>query len=714
MGRRKSARPKKRQRITGEDLVRYIRGTPEKAASLRQILADFDIGKEQRREARDFLQDLVKDGRLVKHRGGRFELPRENRFIQGRILLHRDGYGFVIPDQPVPGIDSDIFIPPPQTQSAMSGDSVTVEITIRKRGSRAEGRVLKIEKRARDTVVGQLRFDGQSYFAAPLQKNLPERILIPGDVSEHKDKIVEIEITRFPTPATWPVGRIVSAVGFLDDPEVETTVIMRNYGLDAAFPAEVEAEAAAVPEKITEADLRGRTDFREAVVFTIDPATARDFDDAVGIELLDGAGYSLAVHIADVAHFVPLDSAMDHEARLRATSVYFPDRVIPMLPERVSNDLCSLNPGVDRFAMTVVIEIDRDGSVRKSSFHNSVIHSRERLSYESAQQILDGDPGHRERYAAIATHLQHMERLARILSRRRAARGALDFDLPEPILTYDESGDVSGITRSARLFTHRLIEEFMIVANEVVARALEGRGVPAIYRTHESPDPMKVEEFSRIVDRFGHSFRTRSPKPADFQKFLDAIENRPEARILSYLMLRSFKQAVYSTENGGHFGLASEAYTHFTSPIRRYPDLMVHRILKTIIGKRGAKPFSQALLASIAAESSQREREADQAERELMEWKKALLMEKRIGDRFEALVIGVSPDGLAIELTDQFVEGFIPTVELPGGGYYFDQGRRVLGNRSGRRFSLGDRLRVAVVRVDRFLRRVYFAAETRE
>jgi ribonuclease R len=676
--------------------------------NLQRILEDFDATPAARRQIKDILNQLVKEGKLAKHRGNRYEAAARN-LIEGTILIHRDGYGFVIAKERIPGIDSDIFIPPPMVGSAMNGDKVKAEITFRKPGGRAEGRVVTVEKRARETVVGQLRFDGEVFFVAPTDEKLPQKIIITNDVTEHKDKIVEVEITRFPTEGRWPAGKVVSVIGFIDDPNVETNVIIKKFGLPTSFPKEVEEEAAALPDALTDKDSTGRDDFRKRNAITIDPKTARDFDDAIDVEVLQNGTYQLGVHIADVAHFVTADSAMDIEARCRGTSVYFPDRVIPMLPEKVSNHLCSLNPGVDRLAMSVLMHISRTGDVLDYSFHKSIIHSKERMTYEDVQEVLNGNATLERRFAHVAPHLRTISRLAEIIQKRRQQRGAIDFDLPEPMLTYDEQGEVTGITKSVRLFSHRIVEEFMILANEVVARHLEENDIPGLYRVHEEPDPAKVQEFAEIVSGFGLRFEPKNAQPVEFQKFISSIEGRPEERMLSYLMLRSFKQAKYSAENIGHFGLASDSYTHFTSPIRRYPDLVVHRILKTALLRRAQPPIALAQLEAIASESSEQEREADQAERELFEWKKMLLMEQHLGDTFDAIIIGVWRDGFSIELIDFFIEGFVPVAEIPDDYYELDQSSHALvGRRTRRRFRIGDRIPVEVVRVDKLLRRAYF------
>jgi ribonuclease R len=702
-GRKRAAEPD----ITKEEILRHIRKAEGRSANLHGLLETFDATPQARRQIKDILTQLVRDGQLEQHKGNRYEAKSRN-LIDGTILLHRDGYGFVIPAQKIESLGSDVFIPPPMTGSAMNGDKVQIEIVLHKPGGRAEGRVVNVTKRVRDTIVGQLRFDGKVFFVVPMDEKLPAKILMTDDTPEHKDKIVEVEITRYPSAAAWPAGKIVNVIGFLDDPNVETIAIIRKFGFSTSFPKNVEEEAEKLPETLDERDYLGRDDFRTRNTITIDPTTARDFDDAVDVEMLQDGSFQLGVHIADVSHIVRLDSAMDTEARIRGTSVYFPDRVIPMLPEKVSNSLCSLNPRVDRLAMSVIMHISHNGEVRDYSVHNSVIHSKERMTYEDVQLMIDGDPAMTARFRHILPEVQKINTLAIILQKRRQERGAIDFDLPEPVLTYDEMGGVLGIAKSVRHFSHRIIEEFMILANEVVARHMEIRDIPSIYRVHEDPDPGKVADFAELVAGFGLRFHPKRATPAEFQKFISSIAGRPEERMLSYLMLRSFKQAIYSADNIGHFGLASDAYTHFTSPIRRYPDLVVHRILKSAIARRKS-PMQLGQLEAIASESSERERTADQAERELIDWKKMILIERHLGDVFEAIIIAVWKDGFTVELIDQFIEGFVSSSDLPESHYRFDPTERTLVSRNAKkRFRIGDRLPVQVASIDKLFRRAYF------
>jgi ribonuclease R len=573
-------------------------------------------------------------------------------------------------------------------------------------------------------------------------------------------------------------------------------IMIRKFHLPHRFPAEVLAEASAAPQYIPERDpaLRDRRDFRGLPIVTIDGETAKDFDDAVYVERLAWGNYLLHVHIADVAHYVRPGSALDREARLRGTSVYFPDRAVPMLPLELSNGICSLNPHVDRLVMSALLEIDPEGRVVEYELLPGIIRSAERMTYTAVRDILAGEPAACQGYAPLVPNFKLMEELARLLARHREARGSIDFDLPEPEIEFDEHGRMTGITRSERNFAHRIIEEFMLAANEAVASYLEGKGIPSLYRIHEKPDAKKVIEFEEIAATFGYSLgielpparrarlrlrdeRDRYPRfhevlegelkisPFNYQQLTKRLEGKPEERILSYLMLRSLKQARYSEENVGHFALAALTYTHFTSPIRRYPDLIVHRILKAalaqegggvrIIRERGTGNREQTIgnrirgeglrvpanplrerdarpagaggempapqlpgaafvdpqeLHALGLETSEAERRAADAERELMEWKKVSFMAQHVGDEFEALIIGLIKQGFFVELTDLFVEGFVPLSNLGDDSYvYRERLRAIIGQHSMRAFRLGERIRVCLVRIDRSENKLEFS-----
>jgi len=559
---------------------------------------------------------------------------------------------------------------------------------------------------------------------------------------------------------------------------VAVEIMIRKFHLPHRFPANVLAEADAAPQYIPERDCEGRRDFRGLPIVTIDGETAKDFDDAVYVERLASGNYLLHVHIADVAHYVRPGSALDREARLRGTSVYFPDRAVPMLPLELSNGICSLNPRVDRLVMSALIEFDAEGRLVEYELLPGIIRSAERMTYTAVRDILAGDPVACQRYAFLVPEFKRMEELARLLARRREERGSIDFDLPEPEIEFDEHGRMTGITRSERNFAHRIIEEFMLAANEAVASYLESRGIPSLYRIHEKPDVKKVIEFEEIAAGFGYSLgielpaarrtrmrlrdeRDRYPhvhemlegelkiSPFNYQRLTKRLEGKPEERILSYLMLRSLKQARYSEENVGHFALAAPTYTHFTSPIRRYPDLIVHRILKAAltheggsvrkireqgIGNRerargnreqgtgtgvrpaptaqlpGAAFVAQEELHALGLETSASERRAADAERELIEWKKVLFMAQHVGDEFEALIINLIKHGFFVELADLFVEGFVPLSGLEDDYYvYRERLRAIIGQRSKRVFRLGERIRVCLVRIDQAENKLEFS-----
>ena len=703
-----SSKPRKRAAsadFSKESLLEYIRNQPERSAGFRQILDDFGADRTDRKQIRDMLEQLVKDERLVRHKGSRYEAPPAVAVYRGRISLHAAGYGFVVLSERVPGISGDVFIPPSNTGSAMDGDTVAIAITSKKDSA---GRVVQVEQRARTRVVGQLRFDGHAYFLSPADDRLPEKILVTGEVSEHKDKVVEVDLTRFPSEAQWPAGEIVSVLGFFDDPGVETNVIIAKYGLETDFPEDVEAETADISVTLDDREIASRLDLRDRNTITIDPATARDFDDAIDVRELTDGGFCLGVHIADVAHFVTPGSATDQAARSRGCSVYFPDRVVPMLPERLSNDICSLNPRVDRLTMSVILEIASDGRILKETMHQSVICSRERMNYQTVQAILDGDGASRSRHRDLVGTLKSLEKVARLLRQSRIERGTIDFDLPEPKLTYDTQGGVDGVVKAEHYFSHRMIEEFMIAANEAVSRLLESQLPASIFRIHDRPDPEKVSELSETLGAMGIRFRPRKVTPKAYQNFLESMEGRADSRMISFLVLRSLKQAVYTTENQGHFGLASGSYTHFTSPIRRYPDLVIHRLLKACLaGQRSGYSFVE--LENVASVSSKRERIADQAERDLFDWKRMILLEEHLGDTLDAIVVNVWNKGVRVELVDHFIEGQVLAEDMDDDYYEFNaRSRSLVGRRTRKKVGLGERIRVRVARVDRLLGRAYF------
>ncbi len=531
--------------------------------------------------------------------------------------------------------------------------------------------------------------------------------------------MVVVELTRYPTPYRAPLGRIVEVVGNVDDPGVDLRVVVAKHGLPDGFPPEVLAEAESIPDEVSPDALSEREDFRERPIVTIDGETARDFDDAVEVEILENGNFLLGVHIADVSHYVREGSTLDQEAFHRGTSVYFPERAIPMLPERLSNGICSLNPGVDRLVQSVFVEVSPAGKVIQSRFADGVMRSRARMTYTKVRQILvDRDPAVLEEYRELVPLFERMLALFKILRARREIRGAIDFDRPEAEVTLDEAGRVVDVRVAERNVAHRIIEEFMLLANETVATRFAEQKAPTLYRIHEPPDEKRVEAFEELI--MGLGYRLRSPseslQPRAFQRLLARVEGKPEERLVSYVMLRTMKQAVYSEENRGHYALAAAYYTHFTSPIRRYPDLVVHRLLRELREKgppKGEKAEERKRrLVEIAERSSFTERRADDAERELVDWKKVRFMADKVGDVFEGVVTGVTGYGLYVELLEFFVEGMVHISSLVDDYYHYNEEAHSLrGESTGRMFRLGDMVSAQVIRVDLNLRRVDLSIE---
>lgn len=864
------------------EILKVFERQPDKIFRLRELIVDLGLHSSSAPELKHALKGLSKQRKIVYLKKGHFTLERHGRaapqratgtepapspkaaakpsrgLISGRLIAHRDGYGFVVPDDP--RIGADVFIPPLGMHSALHGDHVEVHV-IEKREAREsqtrsgrsrrgqptkgtaregdgqrrlEGRVVSVTERAQKTVVGEFRYGTRGNFVVPYDRHIPLEIVIPRgeewpqqnlsrdrqfggesarggqqghvfrgmrheearreagrdacaprptsppNVRDLDGLIVDVEITSFPDPvrAIPPRGRVIEILGRREEFGVDVEIIIRKYHLPHRFPEDVLAEAQQAPPEVRSPDAAGRRDFRSLPIVTIDGETAKDFDDAVYVERLPGGHCRLQVHIADVAHYVRPGSALDREARLRGTSVYFPDRAVPMLPLDLSNGICSLNPHVDRLTMSCLMEIDSGGRVAAYELVPGVIRSARRMTYTAVYAVLRGDADALAEYGSLAHEFRLMEELALILNERRRSRGSIDFDLPAPEIEFDEQGRMTGVTRSERNIAHRLIEEFMLAANETVAAHLEHCGLPTLYRIHEQPDPKKVIEFEEIAAAFGQTLgvelpparrtrvhardaRDRYPRfeqqleagefkitSRHYQRLTERIAGRPEERILSYLMLRSLKQARYAEENVGHFALASDAYTHFTSPIRRYPDLIVHRTLKALLSAQGgfakmetaglkpgttdpaktmnpagmAAPGCQGGLAmqnadlqALGLETSESERRAADAERELMDWKKVVFMTERLGDEFEALVISLTRHGFFVELTDLFVEGFVPLDSMSDDRYVFrDKLRAIVGLDSGYAYHLGDRVQVRLDRIDRVDNRLEFSVVQQE
>jgi ribonuclease R len=694
--------------LNGDQLLSLIRDKVEHPATSRELLQRLKIPRDERATVTRLLKGLVQAGQLVQTRGNRYGLPDRMNLVVGRVQTHPRGFGFVVPDRPIEGLTGDIFIAGGNLNQAMHGDKVVARLE-RTNGDRAEGRILRILERGSSSVVGRFEVDESGMgFLVPFDRRLIVDVLIPGGErgEAQPGDMVVVEITRWPTPTRSPLGRVIEVLGSIDAPGVDTEIILRKYGITDEHGPDAVEEATRLGGAVKEKDIRGRTDFRPITTVTIDGEHARDFDDAITIDRLPNGNYWLGVHIADVAHYVAEGGALDEEAYDRATSVYFPERAVHMFPSELSTGLCSLNPHVDRLVQSCLMEIDRRGDVVRYEIHDGVIHSDARMTYTDVNAILtDRDPALIARYAPLVPMFETMRELFEILNARRRRRGSIDFDLKEPEIILDDEGMVEQITALERNVAHRLIEEFMLVANETVAQHLDEHSVPTLYRVHEPPDPLKVEEFEEFIGTLGYGLGAPpdAVKPRHFQKLVERIQGKPEEKPIAFLMLRTMQKARYDAENLGHFGLAAGYYTHFTSPIRRYPDLVVHRTLRESRQGMGAERRDELIedLPEMARHTSERERRANDAERELVQWKKVRFMADKVGDEFEGYITGVTAFGLFIELIEHFVEGMVHVSTMADDYYRFVERAHILrGENTGRVFRLGDRVSVQVIKVD--------------
>jgi ribonuclease R len=797
--------------VTDRELLRHIERSAGQRAGYKQLVREFSLGGgRERRLLLEHLARMTAAGHLVKLDEDQWGIPRKattrDTLVAGRLDVHRDGFGFVRPNEQKRG-EEDVFIPPSEMGGAMQGDQVLVELAPPRYGAqregRRQGRVVRVLTRKNPTVVGIFHYakEGRERFGnyvTPFDERMTQAIVIPAgeelpgvgakahrvlgeeaaaairnyDSGNLEGLVVDVEITDWPTPVKPARGRLVEVLGHEDDFGIDVEIMIRKHHLPHIFPGNVLAEARKVA-RLDAQEVAARRDFRPLPIVTIDGETARDFDDAVHVEHDAATGnWRLQVHIADVAQYVTEGTGLDLEARLRGNSVYFPDRAIPMLPQELSTDICSLRPNEDRLVLSCLMEIDASGNVTGYEVTEGVIRSARRMTYTQVHRILDGDAATREEFAQLVPGFERMKQLAQVLNHKRDRRGSIDFDLPEPLIEFDEFGAMKSVTRSERNWAHRLIEEFMLAANESVASWVEELAVPSLYRIHEKPEARRVVEFEDTAAAFGYSlgignlpvktFRTRGERreqqsgrggrprqhevaeeiavtPRMYQKLTAKIAGKPEERILSYLMLRSLKQAKYSEKNEGHFALAAPCYTHFTSPIRRYPDLIVHRIAKALLragvsgrgelvagephAKRGAahhavtkagiEVLPEAELALIATESSENERRAADAERELVEWKKLKFMRDRVGEDFSGMILSATKYGLFVELNDLFVEGLVPiqTLGALDNDYYTyrENTRQIIGERWGRKFVIGQRVRVLLDRIDAAQKRLQFS-----
>lgn len=687
---------------------------------LRELMRALGLPKNRRTAFQKLLDEMIRDGELIAIKGNRFGIPGKMNLLTGRLQCHPDGFGFVIPET---AGETDLFIGRRSMMDAMHGDRVAARIEATKPDGRREGRIIRVLERGLTQIVGRFELGREFGFIVPTEKRIGRDLYVSPDLAggAKNGDLVVAEITSYPTPHRNAEGRIVQVLGQAGDPRIDTEMVIAEFGLPKAFPKEVLLESQTVPETVSAEMIRNRRDLRDLNTVTIDGERARDFDDAVSVRREAHGRTRLWVHIADVGHYVPWDSILDQEARRRATSVYFPDQVVPMFPERLSNGICSLNPKLDRLTLTAEMVFDAHGLRIEYDIYESVIRSNERMTYTAVKKILvDKDPELRRTYDYLLHDFELMEELCRQLMAVRANNGSIDFDLPEPEIILDLQGQTTDIIREERHIAHRMIEEFMLAANRTVAEHMTALGIPFIYRIHDVPDPEKIHDFIQFVGSFGLKFATPKSgadpekiRPKAFQGVLDQAKGRPEERLINHVLLRSMKQAKYSTQNVGHFGLAFEDYTHFTSPIRRYPDLVVHRLVKELIHHKGfsahRRDVLEKLLPEIAQTSSERERASMEAEREAVDLKKVRFLADKEGEEFFGFITGVTAFGFFVELEEMFVEGLVHISSIPDDYYIYEEKQhRLIGRTHRRIFRLADRVRVRVEKVHLIKRQADF------
>jgi ribonuclease R len=701
--------------IEKDAILRLFSEKATRPLTLPEVEAFLSVSEEEKPQLQPLLDELVRSGQLVALRGQRYGIPQRMNLITGTLQAHPNGYAFLAPDKPGERA-ADVFIGRNDLADAMHGDKVVVRLERTTRMGRPEGRVVRVLERRVSKIVGEYQEGSGFGYVVPEEGRHLHHIYIPK--GRHKralaGQIVVAEIRQYPSGNRDPEGEIVRILGNRNDPDVEQEVIIERYGLSSRFPNEVLTEAKLAPQQVDPADLALRVDLRGLKTVTIDGENAKDFDDAISISRGSDGRYRLWVSIADVAHYVQPNTALDREAKARGTSVYFTDRVIPMLPEELSNGLCSLNPHVERLTMTAEVEFDSEGKVLNSQFYDSVIVSKERLTYTAVKKMLvDRDEDLLGRYRYLEEDLRLMEELALKLKSRREERGSLDFDLPQPDILLDLEGNIESIARAERNIAHRMIEEFMLAANEAVANFLTKEGVPTLYRCHDEPDPAKLEDLRYFLHNLNLKL-DHKVTPKSLQRLLRQVQGKPLEKLVNEVTLRTMKHAFYTPRNVGHFGLASENYLHFTSPIRRYPDLVVHRILKSVLERGGMSERQRDTLKNglgdIAAGSSEREKNAERAEREALALKKVQFMQKFVGEEFDGYISGVTSFGFFVELRELYIDGLVHVSSLGDDYYeYREREHELRGVGAGRSFRLADKVRVKVARVDVEKRHIDFA-----
>ncbi len=705
----KNKRKKKKNIKISRELILTILKDAGHPLFMREIIHLLHVPPEMKQTVKRLVRELVKKGDIILLKGNRYGLTRQMKLVTGTLVVHPDGFGFVQADQKD---QQDVFIPPRKLKGAIHGDLVTARIE-RDSPKGPEGSVIRIIQRNLREVVGIFHTGRNLGVVIPENERLHTEILIP-DPKRYGNidgQAVIAKILHFSRTGTTAEGEIIKVLGDPDDIKVQSKIVVNKYQLPHEFSKRALTQAQGLPDWVRGQDLSGRRDLRNLPLMTIDGEDAKDFDDAVHVKKT-AKSYILTVAIADVSHYVDKDSPLDLDALQRGTSVYFPDQVIPMLPEKLSNGICSLVPDEERLAVVAKIYFDHSGAVRKSTFFKSVIKSHQRFTYKTVQKLLDGkDKKLRKKFKPFLKTLGWMEELARLLMERRKERGSIDFDLPEPEVILGLTGELESIVHRQRSMAHRLIEEFMIAANEAVARFLSDRSIPTLYRIHEPPEREKIEDVVEFLRSLGHN--VKPPKkitPFWCQKILGMVEGRPEEYVVNSMLLRTMNQAVYSPENKGHFGLASPTYLHFTSPIRRYPDLIVHRVLKGNLRRTRKRPvYKNEELKILGQKLSQEERTAMEAEREMLDRLKVRYMEEKIGEVFHGIISSVSSFGMFVELKEILISGLVRLVDMADDYYEFDSKRHILrGRRSGKVYKLGQEVVLRLISVNKTRRHINF------
>ncbi|MEY8344244.1 ribonuclease R [Niallia circulans] len=698
-----------------EKLLTYMKDEAYKPLTVQELEEAFGI--EDSSHFKDFVKALVQmeeKGLVVRTRSNRYGLPEKMNLIRGKLAGHAKGFAFVIPEEQ--GMD-DIFIPPNEVKTALNGDIVLARVTSESSGQRREGTIVRIIERGVQQIVGTYSESKHFGFVIPDDKKIATDIFIPkgstkGAIEGHK---VVVKLTSYPEGRKNAEGEVVKILGHKNDPGVDILSVIHKHGLPLAFPDNVLEQANSAPDTIDEKEIANRRDLRNETIVTIDGADAKDLDDAVTVTMLGNGNYKLGVHIADVSYYVTENSPIDVEAEERGTSVYLVDRVIPMIPHRLSNGICSLNPKVDRLTLSCEMEISPEGEVVSHEIFQSVIKTTERMTYADVNSILhDKDEELRAKYEGLVPMFERMEELAAILRKKRMTRGAIDFDFKESKVIVDEDGKPQDVILRERSVAEKLIEEFMLVANETVAEHFHWMQVPFIYRIHEDPKEEKLRRFFEFITNFGYIVKgtANSVHPRALQEIIESVQGTPEEMVISTVMLRSMQQAKYYPESLGHFGLSTEFYTHFTSPIRRYPDLIVHRLIRTYLIEGDISSATQekwnSRLTEIAEHSSSMERRSVEAERETDELKKSEYMLDKIGEEYDGIISSVTNFGMFVELTNT-IEGLVHVSYMTDDYYRYDERHfAMIGERTGKVFRIGDEITVRVVNVNKEERAIDF------